>query len=97
MEQHTPGHQAGNMSDADLAALVEKLAFEHRSRTPKQGWRTHYSALRRWRRERRTGGNLPPPAGSNQPKSNDREDHHHKQKEPSNVRRTLRRFVCPAS
>lgn len=99
MEKHTPGPLPDNMSDAELAALVEKLAIEHRNRTPRQGWRTHQSALRRWRRERRTGGKLPPPAGSNQPQSDDREDHHHqRQGEPSSeLCRTFCRAFCQAS
>ncbi len=53
MDQHTPGHQAGNVSEAELVELVKRLRKEHESRTPKQGWKLHSSALRRWRRDRR--------------------------------------------
>ena len=53
MEEHTPGRPADNVSDAELAELVERLRKEQESRTPKQGWKLHSSALRRWRRDRR--------------------------------------------
>jgi hypothetical protein len=52
-EKHTHGRQADNASEAKLVALVEKLRQEHAARTPKEGWRLHSSALRRWARERR--------------------------------------------
>jgi len=53
MEHPTAGHQSGNVNEAEMVELVERLRKEHKSRTPKQGWRIHSSALRRWRRDRR--------------------------------------------
>ena len=53
MNHPTAGRPADNVSDAELAELVEKVRKEHESRTPKQGWKLHSSALRRWRRDRR--------------------------------------------
>ena len=54
-EQHTPGRPADNVSDAELAELVKRVRKDHESRTAKQGWKIHSSALRRWRRSRRVG------------------------------------------
>ena len=62
MEHPTAGHQSGNVNEAELVELVERLRKEHKSRTPKQGWRVHSSALGRWRRDRRERAALPPPA-----------------------------------
>ena len=53
MEHPTPGHQSGNVNEAEPVELVERLRKEHKSRTTKQGWRIHSSALRRWKRDRR--------------------------------------------
>lgn len=61
MAEHTAGPRADNLTDAALAALVEARRREHESRSPREGWRLTYSALRRWRRGRRTLTHIPAP------------------------------------
>jgi hypothetical protein len=63
----TPERDPGNArertpeetADAALNALVERCRREQEERTPREAWRVHRSALRRWARERRTGRKWP--------------------------------------
>lgn len=50
------------LDDESLVALVEAKRAEHERRTPREAWRIHSSALRRWKRQRRLIPDHAPPS-----------------------------------